>query len=415
TTPAPGIASTRRRPPAWSAAGLLVAAGLFRASQNMAITTFPLLGREELHLGAAFIGGLGTVIGVTGIAATLAVGSRVSSAHATTAVAAGTAVLLACLLVFGTSTSTAQFVVAAVLLGAAGGATTPSLATAIGRAPAPHRDRALARYALVLSVSLAAGPLVETATLALGGQRIRLPFFVFAALPVSALALGLVPARRSRPDRPEAPGETPATAATDEPLRQTRGGRLSALLSTRGGRLALTAQLLYAAPFSAVTVFGALVARDVYGTSAAGAQLSFTAFFVASLASRALIARFSPITAKLRLFGLCAALTVVGLALLALGGPKVDLFVAMALLGVPHGVTFPLALALTADASPPEHLAAANATLFAINASASVVAPVVLGAVATAAGYQVMMAAVLAPVALFAALLAGHRQPAAAA
>lgn len=406
----------------WTAGGLLVVAGLFRAAQNMAQTTFPLLARDSLHVGAATIGSLGTVVGVTGVVTTLLVGARLATHRAQLAVGAGTAALAAALLVFASVPTAAGFAVAAVLLGLAGGATTPSLATAVGRSPAGERDRALARYTVVLSTSLAAGPLLETVLLAGTGGRLVVPFFAFSALPLLALALGLAGRRASRGAggtvRPmPSSGDTGTAAAPvtgeETPLPTTRwGGRLGTLVATRGGRLAVTAQLLYAVPFAAVTVFGALVARTTFGTSAAGAQLGFTTFFVASLASRLLVVRHSPVQRKLRVLGASAALTVVGVALLALGGPLPIYFAAMLVLGVPHGVTFPLALALTAEASPHSRLAAANAGLFAATNAVNVVAPILLGAVAAAAGYQVMTAVVLAPVAAFTMLLAAQSRPA---
>lgn len=406
------LALRRRWPPSWTAAGLLVVAGLFRASQNMALTTFPLLGRQYLHLGTTVIGALGTVTGVTGIAATLAVGVRVSTSRATASVAAGTALLAVALLVFAGSGSIAPFALGTVLLGLAGGSTTPSLATAVGAADPRERDRALARYAFVLSLSLAAGPLLETGLLTLAGQRLRVPFLAFGALPLAGLVWGMA-GRRKAPGE-EAPGEEAVGMASvggpevsSPPLAVARP---LAVVASPGGRLALTVQLLYAVPFSAVIVFGGLIARDVYGLSAAGAQAGFTAFFSASLLTRLVVARRSPIRRKLRVFAASVALTLAGLALLAVGGSAGLFFGAMVLLGIPHGVTFPLVLALVAESVPSDRLAQANATLFAATSAVSVVAPVVLGAVAAAAGYRVMTAVVLAPVAAFAGLLAAQRR-----
>jgi MFS family permease len=175
--------------------------------------------------------------------------------------------------------------------------------------------------------------------------------------------------------------------------------------------MGLTVQLLYAVPFSEVTVFGALVARSEFKMTAAGAQFCFTLFFATSLLSRLLVARLSPIKGKRRVFISAAVLTVAGTAMLAHGGSAWGLVAAMVLLGIPHGVTFPLALALIANSSAPERLAAANAALFATTNAVSVVAPLVLGAVASAAGYRIMSAAVLVPVTVFMALLLLQRPP----
>ena len=390
----------RAWPPVWTGAGLLLVAGLFRAAQNMGQTTFALFGREDLSLGAATIGSLGTVIGAFALVGALLVGGRLPTNKASTAVGAGVCLLGTSLVVLGSATSPWQFAGGTALLGLAGGFTAPSLATAVGHATPERRDRALAHYAAALSMSLALGPLAETALLELAHQHLRLPFFAFAALPVAALALGLFGRRRAN-----APGVASGPEPVQDSPRDRSSGQFRSLLATGGGRMALTVQLLYAVPFSAITVFGALVARGVFNMTPAGAQLAFTVFFVASLLSRLVVARISPIDHKRRALLLAACLTGAGLVLLSLGGPPLFMFIAMVLLGVPHGVTFPLALALIAQSVGTDQLAASNAALFAATSVVAVAAPVALGAVAAAASYRVMIALVLVPVAAFSTLL----------
>lgn len=438
---------------AWSTLGLFVTAALFRSAQNSAQTTFPLLAREHLGAGAGVVGALGTASGVVMVAASVGLAVRVPTRAAASAVATGAAVLAAALLTVGSSTSMAQLAVGVVLLGAAGGITPPSLVTAIGATAGEHREKQLARYATVLSASLAAGPLVETAILYLAGQKVRVPFFVFAAFPVMALALGLrrrgaptpdpetgpvgrriglaldmedataaaAAAAREGPDRPAGrddqareDGEdrgTPRDKTAAVPAR--RHGR-AVLLGTPGGRVALIMQLLYTVPFGIVVVFGALIAKGEFGLNAAHSQLGFTTFFATSLASRVVVARRSPVRAKLAVFAVCIVVTLAGMALLAAGGPAGTFYVAMALLGVPHGAIFPLALSLVASSSRHEQLAAANAGWFAAVNVVAAVTPILLGAVAAAAGFRVMTLAALAPVALFSLLLIGERRAAAA-
>lgn len=182
------------------------------------------------------------------------------------------------------------------------------------------------------------------------------------------------------------------------------------LIGTPGGRVALIIQLLYSVPFATVTVFGALLARSEFGLDPAHSQLGFTTFFVMSFASRVVLVRRSPIASKLAVFAGCTVLTATGLALLASGGPTVAFFVAMALLGLPHGAIFPLALSLVASSAEPEQLAAANAGLFAVTSLAAAVTPAVLGVTASALGYRAMAASALVPVAVFSILLATQRR-----
>ena len=99
-----------------------------------------------------------------------------------------------------------------------------------------------------------------------------------------------------------------------------------------------------------------------------------------------------------------AGLTAAGLVLLGTGHGLIVLMVAMGVLGVPHGLTFPLALALVADATPVADLPRANATLLGSTNLVSVIVPLVLGAIVPAVGYRGMMLAILVPVAAFSAV-----------
>ncbi|MDE3206147.1 MAG: MFS transporter [Acidobacteriota bacterium] len=498
-------------PPIWTAGGLLVVAALFRSSQNTGQTTFSLLARGPLGAGAGAVGALGTVAGASTVLAAVVLAARLTTRAAMAAAAVGSLLLVAGLLLAGSAGSLVQLYVGVALIGLSGGLTPPSLATAIGAAPGEGRERLLALYATVLSASLAGGPLLETAILDLAHQNVRMPFFLFATLPLVAVGLGMRPGRRPEPaptapsspapagpvtaggpaaeggrvaaggpvdvegpvdaEGPVAAGAGPVTAggpaggaqppeaawpgisspearramtwaldaddgaalvaglsaptsqarppagAPPEVPPQPRSARRrhpspgpAVLIGTPGGRVALIIQLLYSVPFATVTVFGALLARSEFGLDPAHSQLGFTSFFVMSFASRVVLVRRSPIASKLAVFAGCIVLTATGLALLASGGPTAAFFIAMALLGLPHGAIFPLALSLVASSAQPEQLAAANAGLFAVTSLAAAVTPAVLGVMASAFGYRAMAASALVPVAVFSILLATQRR-----
>jgi MFS family permease len=152
-------------------------------------------------------------------------------------------------------------------------------------------------------------------------------------------------------------------------------------------------------------VFGALVARVAFGVTPGEAQLAFTAFFATSFAARALVVWRAPVTRKRAVFQISGAMTVTGLVLLGVGHGLPLLLVAMAVLGLPHGFTFPLALALVAEAAPPGGLTRANAVLLGASNLTGVIAPVVLGALVQPAGYRGMVLLILVPVVVFGALL----------
>jgi len=226
---------------------------------------------------------------------------------------------------------------------------------------------------------------------------------VFAVLPALALALIAVRVRRSLPAGVDTPPPVVSADCGDQavpppPLRAYR-----TVLARPGWRLAVTGVLMYQVPFACVVAFGAVLAETLYGERPAAVELAFAVFFTASLLSRAVLAWRSPVRRKLPLFWLSAAATVVGLALLATGREPALLLVAMAVLGIPHGLTFPLALALSAAGVPRTELAWANAALMSVNSLAAVVTPGLLGVVAAMTGYRDMVAACLVPVLAFTA------------
>ena len=434
---------------------LLVSTAMFRATQNMAQTTFSLLGREDLGLKAGTLGLLAALAGLAMVVVTLRFASRVAPGKARAAAAAGSLVLAGALAVFVFASSLGPFAAAVIALGIAGGVGFPALTSAFGSAEGAQREQALALFALTLSASLAIGPLMETLVLDLHHQDLRAPFAVFVVFPLLGAALLARPARRSKrmslsgggegtgtigdaapgaivgtgPEPgpsgagssgagpsgagpsgagpsgagPSGAGPSGAGGAAWSQARRPRFGL--ELWQTPGGRLALTAQLLYAVPFAGVTVFGALVARVAFGVTPGEAQLAFTAFFATSFAARALVVWRAPVTRKRAVFQISGAMTVTGLVLLGVGHGLPLLLVAMAVLGLPHGFTFPLALALVAEAAPPGGLTRANAVLLGASNLTGVIAPVVLGALVQPAGYRGMVLLILVPVVVFGALL----------
>jgi MFS family permease len=172
------------------------------------------------------------------------------------------------------------------------------------------------------------------------------------------------------------------------------------IMSDPGFQVALFGQLLYAAPFVAIVVFGALMDRHDFHLSAAGTQIAFGVFFAVSFVVRSLLAWQSPIPHKIGLFRLSSVLTLAGLIILALSHGVAALLIAMAVLGIPHGLTFPLAMGLVAEDRSHSELAEVNAHLSAAVQAVNLALPLVLGIGIDAVGYREMFLVLLAPVAL---------------
>lgn len=389
---------------------LLVVTILMRASQNMAQTTFPLVAADLLHISATGVGIVAAVSGGVGVVTMVWLAARIRPGRAPQTLLLAILVMALAFPLLGEAPNTAVLVVGAVVLGFGGGLAIPTLITAAGQMAGDQpgaRDRPIALFGVALSVSLAIGPFVETAVLAAQHGNVRQTFLWFTIAPVLAVVIlsGVILRRRprasTRADNADndkhAPASSPPSAA---PSPATAAGRLSLAAAMRdpGFRVALFGQLIYAAPFVAIVVFGALLARHDYGASPAGTQLAFGVFFAVSFAVRLLLAWQSPIPHKMGLFRLSAALTLLGIVVLATGHGNVLLLVAMGLLGVPHGLTFPLSLGLVAENRPPQQLASVNAHLSASVQVVNLALPFLLGIGIDAFGYRLMFLVLVVPV-----------------
>ncbi|MDA8182836.1 MAG: MFS transporter [Acidimicrobiales bacterium] len=374
---------------------LLVVTMLFRSSQNMAQTTLSILGHDRLDMSPSLIGLVMAAASLCGVAATAWFAPRVPAAARRIVVTASMALVAASLGAFAAAPNVIVVACAAAVLGVGGGVAMPTMMTMAGSGDEARRDRDLALYTLALSASLAVGPLLEALVLGESGQSLPVAYLAFMAMPLVAIVLlvwrGVGGGRRLI-------GRSP---------KGTASAGYRALLANRQWRLAVTGTLLYQVPFVAIVAFGGAMARSVDHASPAGTELAFAAFFATSFAARAWVVRYAPIERKVGAFFVAAALTVVGLVLLATGTGVVLFAVSLAVLGIPHGLIFPVALALVAEgAGTSEGLARGNAGLLAMVNLSSVGIPALLGGLVQLFGYRYMVLAVLLPVAAFSGLLA---------
>ena len=384
--------------------GLYTVAGFYRGAQNMALTTLALIIKEDLGYGAGTIGVISALSGIVLVLVTLMISARLKPAQLERAVAISLVTLVLGLVIIGVSHSIYLTAFASILLGIGGGLGMPGLAGSVQLAEgetSSNPQRILAIYTLVLSISLAIGPLLEAGLLDATHQDVRWPFLAFAILPL--LALGIMMSRRreaiAAAARASAAGESSNTPAADtERVR---------LLQTPEVVKALLAQLIYAVPFAALTVFGAEVARVTDQATAAQAQLAFTVFFIFSLGSRGLVAWRSPIYHKGLAYAASGIMTITGLTFIVAGHSFTLFLVGMIILGIPHGLIFPLALSALASSLPPDQLPRANSLLMGSSNFVGIIAPLILGVIAAATTYRFMMGTVLAPVILLFAIFVG--------
>lgn len=378
--------------------GLLIATGSFRSTQNMAQTTFSLLGMSLGFSGAA-IGAVAAGSNLAAVLTMLLLTAHLATSSAQRAVFVGLLLMFASLACFLVPSAT-TLVVGSLFLGIAGGLVMPSAATAIGDLASSGGDRsratrgrALAMLALVLSISLALGPFYESLVLSATHERLQAAYLAF--LPVPLIGAVVVRGRR---------GTTAAVPAGSGSFWESMAS-LGSLFRNPKWNLAVCGQAIYMVPFALVVVFAGLLGSSLYHASASTTQVGIALFFIVSFLCRAALTRRPAVGYRVELFALCVVTTLCGIGLLALGHSIGLFMVALAVLGAPHGLTYPLALGLVSDAVPIEQLSRANAGFQAVSNLISVVVPFVFGLVIDQFGDRAVLLCAAVPVVPLAGLL----------
>lgn len=368
---------------------LLLVTGLFRSTQIAVQTTFAPFGHDILKLNPSIIGLGITLAGSFAALANFWLVSRLHSGRLRVVILVGLALLSFTIFMIVLGRSVPSYLISTVVFGVSGGLVMPVLATLAGKVPGIARDRALTSYTVALSASLVIGPFIESQLLNMTGGSLGTALLSFAPFPLIAglLLLFVVPSAESS-------GHLKRDASS--PALISKNAHL---------RLAIVALILYQVPFVAVTTFGALIAHISYDASASLAQLSFTVFFLFSLTTRLILVWKPPAGRGGLLLRIAAIITLVGILVLGYGHTLIQLITAMALLGIPHGLIYPVSISLVARGTESLALPKANAVLFAATSVASVVTPLVLGVLATDLGYSTMELLVFFPVAILAILL----------
>ena len=410
-------------PTFWAISPILIGITLLgRSSQNISQTTYPLVGRELLAMSNAMIGIVTAAAGIAGILASALLVTRIQVKDRLSVLAIGQALGAVAFALFAISNTRLELWAGAIALGTGGGITFPLLMTVIGQGRRTQRSKSLAVFALALSASLVLGPLIEAGVLHLVHDSLRETFSILLILPLAATVITLIAAFKSRRET-ALPNKQRSTSATESMAKASSDFTQKTLpsdteiasasnyadkdlvTSKRSFRVALLTLLTYQAPFVALVAFGGLLARYVDHISATGIELSFGLFFTLSFAIRALISAKSPIHHSSRVIIGSALGTMIGIAVVGLTHTTLGFIAGMAILGAPHGATFPMASSILAENTPGRLLGKANGRLMASTNVATVLIPFICGWLVQEVGYSQMFLLLEIPVMSFATAL----------
>ncbi|BBD72177.1 MFS transporter [Sulfodiicoccus acidiphilus] len=344
-----------------------------RASNNMLMTTVPLVARYDFHFSSAVVGVVASVSSVFAFLGSI-INSRLrGESRRKTFVYASLAYAVLFPLFYLSNSVTVWLLSAAI--GLAMGLVTPNLINVAGSyEDRKVRERMLSFYTVILSLSLIVGPSIESVVLIRFSLLQAFLFFsVFAA----------------------------TVAGTSFTVKfKPYGGRVTTnreVWKSSGFRAAVFNNLMYSLPFGMLTTFGGIYAVEQFHQSYAVATLLFTAFFGTSLLSRfAFTVR--PPKNLWAMIGLSSVLTAGGLLAVAFSPNVTAYAMALLALGVPHGLTFPTSLVLLSRAFPSEEERnVANSFYSALMSGVGSFIPIVLGGIVELAGLRFAFA-LLVPV-----------------
>ncbi len=343
-----------------------------RASNNMYMTEIPLIAKYVFGFKEFLVGS---------ISALAATGTFIMSALINSRLRAGRRrfVFIASSLVYAlvfpmfylTNAETIWPVV--FVAGFSLGALMPNIITSAGLLPdRKQRERLLSLYTLTLSVSLVAGPALETYLLDL--MPLLKTFLVFSVFPIAVFVLSFFLRFPEEKEKSNAP--------------------VSEVLRNHGFRAAVYNIMTYNIPFAFMLTFGGIYAVSRFGVHYATVTLMFSTFFFTSFLSRLLLS-IRPPDDIWRLMILSVVITSVGLIGIIESPNILVLEMFFLLLGFPHGFTYPLSVISISRSSDISTRNAANSIFFSVMMAVGALMPLVSGVIVSYIGLRYSFAALI--------------------
>ncbi len=241
------------------------------------------------------------------------------------------------------------------------------------------RERLLNIYTLALSVSLILGPAIESLILKYYG--LRESFIFFTVFPILALAI-----------------TPPFVRFPEENVSGNTVISTSEVISNPGFIAAVLNIATYNVVFSFLMAFGGIYAKDSFGVSYSMVEVLFSLFFVTSFLGR-LYLSIRPAERLWPYMASAVTMTVIGVLLIVLTNSPLIYAIALLILGIPHGTTYPLSVVSISRAfKPPQHRNTANSLFFSFMMLIGIVTPTITGYVADLIGIRNTFIVLIPPV-----------------
>ncbi len=350
-----------------------------RATNNMINTTAPLLARYIFLFPNILVGILASIGSLINLATVILINARLPGSVRRRLFLISNALIIILLVLYYVSNPTSIWGLA-IITGFAYGVIMPNILTSASIVGDQFTaERLLVLYTLALSTSLVVGPLFETYLLT--HLTYRDVFLIFTPLAIIAFTFSF---RLKFPP---------------DPPKHRRAGILNhkAILKNRGFVSAVLATTTYSIPFAVFTTFIAIYAQSIYHVNKYLAYFSFVPFFLTSFLTRLYLTIKVP--GKLFIPMITSIIiTSIGIILLYASPTYIAFLVAMTLLGIPHGSTYPLSTLMLSRGTRIEERNTANSYFSAYQGIIAITMPAIFGYLADAVGLRLSMLLLLIPV-----------------
>jgi DHA1 family multidrug resistance protein-like MFS transporter len=243
-----------------------------------------------------------------------------------------------------------------------------------------ERNKSIPAFTSALSLSLIVGPIYLALLSHLA--RVTLLISLLGLIPITGV--GLLAYMGASVDGPI------------RPIGKISVNNILGVLRNRGYLLGLILEVTFTVPFAAFTTYGAILA-DARGAGGIIAEFMVSVFFIASFVARVLMTYLGGKASPLLVF----VLTALGLPTAALSATLSQLVVSFVLLGLAHGLAYPLSVEYVTESVGQENLAWANTVMSGVSAGVLFLTLPILGYLAQRTG---LSAVFLAPEPLVVAL-----------
>lgn len=378
---------------------IMLLAFLFRASNNMLLTTTPLLIQATFHMSPQGLGLLASMYFGSMVLATFVVVSRVRPGTIEHVILLAFLFLGLGLPLYALPASPQQLALLYGTSGLACGILQPLLITLVTKYSSDtYRERNLALYTLVLSGSLIVGPLIETFILSVNNDNLREVYLLFTAFPFVGVVSGSV-MLRNRQSQTNRRWNESLQAHTIKSVSLWQ--KLNQLAHDRIYLISFVGNIAYTIPYAMITAFGAVYIYTNFHVGYGITQLTFAVFFGASFLARCILAWMTPIPRKDLVMWVGIVSTIIGLLLLSFAHSLLPFIIGFALLGVPHGILFPTATMIIAENVDVVNLGFANSILGSSISGAAFIVPPLVGLLIPKLGYSVIFSLMTGLVCLF--------------